>query len=99
MAELEVVRTGSDEWTGAASWSCGAGANTSSRRKAWVGGPGLASRPIAVTITVTTESGAAESGTSSHRLPQADSFGSRQTLERLEVRAKLGLTDVPRSRS
>lgn len=119
MAELEVVRTGSDEWTGAASWSwgegetgclrvsapklclprpplalltlrweverltCGAGANTSSRRKAWVGGPGLASRPIAVTITVTTESGAAESGTSSHRLPQADSFGSRQTLSRV----------------
>lgn len=54
--------------------TCEAGASTSSRRKAWVGGAGPAPCPTAVTVTVTTLPGAAESGTSSHRRPQADSF-------------------------
>lgn len=60
--------------------TCRAGPSTRSRRKAWVGGTGLASRPVAVTVTATTESGAAESGTSNHRRPQAVSFSSRRTL-------------------
>lgn len=60
--------------------TCGCGASTRSRRKAWVGGTGLASRPIAATVTVTTESRAADSGTSSHRRPQADSLCSSRTL-------------------
>ena len=57
--------------------TCGAGVRTRSRRKAWVGGIMLASPSFAVTVTITMESEAAVSGTSSHRRPQADSFCSR----------------------
>lgn len=41
----------------------------------------MAPWPTAVTVTITTLSGAAESGTSSHRRPQADSFSPRRALQ------------------